>query len=224
MKLRPMLIDTMIFIILYIPIFVFANGMPTFDVTTVMQLKQQFQKLQEQYEVLKRQYIALTGSYGRGQIGLNEVAKAVTIVPGSWQDIVAQQAQGVFGIKQNYYEKQLKTIPSTLFQNPQAQNATTYKMSSNAVRVALAGSDVLYSQIQSHLNNLNKLSQLIDSTVNIKDAQDLQNRIAIENGFLKSTTAKLLAMNLNLQANILNQQNQATSANQQYYRWEINTK
>ena len=58
----------------------------------------------------------------------------------------------------------------------------------------------------------------VDSTANIKDAQDLQNRIASESGMLQSAMAKLNAMNVNLYANMLNQQNQATAATQKYFR------
>jgi type IV secretion system protein VirB5 len=72
--------------------------------------------------------------------------------------------------------------------------------------------------VQTHLSNLSRLSQVIDGTQNIKDAQDLQNRISAENGMMQSAIAKLNAMNINLQANMLNQQNQATGATQKYFR------
>lgn len=197
---------------------VFAGGIPTFDAATVLQLQQQFKQLQEQYTTLKDQYAAVTGSYGRGQTGLSDAVNSASVVPGSWQEVVAQQKNGAFATKQASYEKLINTLPQDLFANPQAQNATTYKMSTDSVRAALAGGDSLYSQVQTHLNNLARISQLVDSTVNIKDAQDLQNRIATENGMLQSAIAKLNAMNMNLQANMVNQQNQATAATQKYFR------
>lgn len=196
-----------------------AQGIPTYDAATVLQLQQQFQQLQKQYETLQSQYKAVTGSYGRGQTGLNESINSSSIVPGSWQEVVAQQQSGSFGTKQNFYEKLLKTLPQDLFRDPQSQNATTYKLSTDSVRAAMSGGEILYSQVQTHLNNLARLSQQVDSTSNIKDAQDLQNRIATENGMMQSALGKLNAMNMNLQANMLNQQTQATSSNQQYYRW-----
>lgn len=196
----------------------FATGIPTFDAATVIQLQQQFKQLQDQYKTLKDQYAAVTGSYGRGAIGLNQSISSASVVPGSWQEVVAQQQSGACGSKQGFYEKLINTMPQDLFANPQAQNATTYKMSTDSVRAALAGGDSLYSEVQTHLNNLSVLSQQVDSTVNIKDAQDLQNRIASENGMLSSAMAKLNAMNMNLQANMVNQQNQATAATQKYFR------
>ncbi len=195
----------------------FATGIPTFDAATVLQLQQQFRQLQDQYTVLKNQYDAVTGSYGRGQIGLSDSISSASVVPGSWQEVVAQQQSGAFGSKQASYEKLINTMPQDLFANPQAQNATTYKMSTDSVRAAMAGGDSLYSEVQTHLNNLARMSQQVDSTVNIKDGQDLQNRISSENGMLSSAMAKLSAMNMNLQANMVNQQNQATAATQKYF-------
>ncbi|CEE55421.1 Putative type IV secretion system protein VirB5 (fragment) [Xanthomonas citri pv. citri] len=37
---------------------------------------------------------------------------------------------------------------------------------------------------------------------------------------MQSAMAKLNAMNMNLQANMVNQQNQATAANQNFYQWK----
>ncbi|SAL75421.1 type IV secretion system family protein [Caballeronia terrestris] len=195
-----------------------ATGIPTFDAATMSQLQQQFRQLQQQYETLKQQYAAVTGSYGRGQLGLSESIRATSVVPGSWQEVVAQQQSGAFGSRQSFYEKLINTMPQDLFANPQAQNATTYKMSTDSVRAAMAGGDSLYSEVQTHLINLTRMSEQVDATTNVKDAQDLQNRISSENGMLQSAMAKLNAMNMNLQANMLNQQNQATAATQKYFR------
>ncbi|RWA37000.1 type IV secretion system protein [Xylella fastidiosa] len=196
---------------------VFAGGIATFDAATVFQLKEQFEQLKQQYSMLKDQYAAVTGSYGRGQIGLRDSINSASVVPGSWQDVVAQQQSGAFASKQAAYEKLINTMPQDLFANPQARNATTYKMSTDSVRAALAGGDALYSEVQTHLNNLARMSQQVDMTTNIKDAQDLQNRIASENGMLTSAMAKLNAMNMNLQANMVNKQNQATAETQKYF-------
>lgn len=194
-----------------------AGGIPTFDTAQFAQMQQQFKQLQEQYKTLKEQYAALTGSYGRGQVGLSESIRSASVVPGSWQEVVAQQQGGVFGAKLGAHEKLINTLPQDMFVQPQSQSATTYRMSTDSVRAALAGGESLYSQVQTHLNNLARMGELVDGTANIKDAQDLQNRIAAENGMLQSAIAKLSAMNMNLQANMVNQQNQATAATQRYF-------
>lgn len=192
----------------------FASGIPTIDVAAVTQLQQQLTQLKQQYDQLKSIYSATTGSYGRGALGLTQSLNASQIVPGSWQDVVQQQAQGAYGAKQQQYEALIKTLPPSVFQNPTGRSATSYKMSSDAVRAAMAGGDSLYSVVQTHLNNLQALSAQVDQTTNLKDAQDLQNRIQVENGFVQTALAKMNAMNMNLQANALNDstQGQAVAA------------
>lgn len=194
-----------------------ASGIPTFDAAAFAQQVQEIQYLQNQYNTLKQQYAAVTGSYGRGHIGLSDAINASQIVPGSWQDIVNQQNNGAFGVKQAYYEQQINTLPPSSFQDPQSQRAMDYKSSTDSVRASLAGGDVLYAETQTHLNNITTLSQQIDSTTNVKDAQDLQNRIAAESAMLNTAQTKLTALNVNLAANQLNEQNQADALNQSFF-------
>lgn len=194
-----------------------AQGIPTYDASTVIQLYETVDQLKKQYDQLKAQYEAMTGSYGRGQIGLSESVKSSSVVPGSWQEVVAMQNSGQYGQSQSHYERMLNTMPQELFVVPEGQHTTDYQMSTDSVRAAMAGGDTLYEQVQTHLNNLAKLAQQVDSASNLKDAQDLQNRISTENGMLQSATAKLNVMNMNLQANMLNQQNQSTTALQKHF-------
>src|SRR5215469_16393039 len=58
---------------------------------SIAQMANQLTQLKQQYEVLQQQYQSVTGSYGRGQIGLNDSLSAARVVPGSWQDVVNQQ-------------------------------------------------------------------------------------------------------------------------------------
>lgn len=187
------------------------------QIETIAKWAEQIAEMKRQYDQMKSQYEAVTGNYGRGQIGLSDSINASSVVPGSWQEVVAMQSKGAYGSKQGHYEQLIKTMPQDLFQNPPGQDAATYKLSTDSVRAAMSGGDALYGQVQTHLNNLAKLSQQVDSTSNVKDAQDLQNRIAAENGMLQSAMGKLNAMNVNLQANMLNQQNQATAANERFF-------
>lgn len=191
---------------------------PTSDLLTYSQLTKQLSQLKQQYDTMQQQYQAVTGVYGRGAQGLADSIKSASVVPGSWQEVVAKQNSGAFGSNQNAYEKLIKTMPQELFQAPQGQSATSYKLSTDSVRAAMSGGDSLYSEVQTHLNNLAMLAKQVDSTTNTKDAADLQNRIATENGMLQTAMAKLNVMNMNLQANMLNQQNQATAAGQRRYK------
>ncbi|AIY44197.1 hypothetical protein LT85_p018 (plasmid) [Collimonas arenae] len=197
---------------------VFAQGVPVGDAATWAGLAANLAQLQQTYETVKKQYDAVTGSYGRGLSGLTDSIQKSSVVPGSWQEVVAQQSSGTFGASQGSYEKIIQTLPQELFQNPNGQTATSYKLSTDSVRAALTGGDALYSEVQTHLNNLASMAAQVDTTVNAKDAADLQNRISTENGMLTSAMAKLNVMNTNLQANLLNQQNQASASIQQRYK------
>ena len=185
---------------------------------TMSQWAEQLKQMRKQYDELHEQYNAIVGSYGRGAMGLAESIKSSSAVPGSWQEVVAQQKNGEFGSKLHATEQLIKTLPQHLFINPQGQDATDYKLSTDAVRAALTGGTELYAQVQKNLLNLTDMAKKVDETINVKDAADLLNRIAAENGILQSAMAKLNVMNINLQANMLNQQNQAISLNQQRYK------
>src|ERR1700744_1530563 len=80
-----------------------GSGIPTFDVAAVMQELRTYQQLQQQYA-------AITGSYGRGQTGLDSAISATQIVPGTWQEVVALQNSGAYGARQGYYESQINTL------------------------------------------------------------------------------------------------------------------
>lgn len=196
-----------------------ATGIPTFDAAQMAQMVEQIGVLKDQYEQLKQQYGAVVGSYGRGGVGLQESINSASVIPGSWQEVVAKQNGGAFASKQDYYDKILKTMPQEVFKDPKGQDAASYKLSTDSVRAAMAGGDALYGEVQTHLNNLTRLGKMVDSTTNIKDSQDLQNRIAVENGMLQSALAKMNSLNMNLQANLVNQQNQGKAVNEQHFRW-----
>ncbi|PMU23006.1 hypothetical protein C1Y26_16950 [Pseudomonas sp. MPR-R2A7] len=202
-------------------------GVPTFDYANAAAMAQELAQLQEQFKVLKQQYETQTnimnnmqGSYGRGSIGLNDSINSASVVPGSWQEVVSRQNSGAYGSKQSYYEELVNTLPQELFASPDSNRARGYQLSSNSVVAAMSAGEALYSEVQVHLNNLTTLSMQVDSTTNSKDAADLQNRIATENGMLTSAQSKLQALNMNLQANLANQENQATSQNEQFFRWK----
>lgn len=194
-----------------------ATGIPTFDAATVLQLQQQYMQMAKDYELLKQQYAAVTGSYGRGGMGLVNAIQASSFVPGSWQEVVDRQNKGVYGSRQEFYESLLKTMAGELFTDLDSARARSYQLSTDSVRAALAGGDVLYAEIQTHLLNLSNKARAVDATANVKDAADLQNSIAAEAGMVQTAMAKLQVMNMNLQANLLNQQTQAQKNTLRYF-------
>lgn len=194
----------------------FATGVPVFNLQEAIQLGQQLKAMGEQLDQLKQQYGAVTGSYGRGGQGLTDAIDASSVVPGSWQDVVSQQKSGIYGSRQATYEKVMNTMSPGDFAD-QGEGAN-YKMSTDSVRSALAGGESLYDEAQTHLRNFQNLSQQVDTTQNVKDAADLQNRMSAELGMAQSAQTKLQAINANLTANQLNESNQATAARTKFFQ------
>ncbi|OTP78495.1 Minor pilin of type IV secretion complex (VirB5) [Caballeronia sordidicola] len=193
----------------------FSTGVPVVDAASVLQLQQSYSMLKQQADQLKSQYDAVTRSYGRGASGLSDSIDASSIVPGSWQDVVSQQKSGVYGGRQAAYEKVMNTMSPDSFQD-KAQGSN-YKMSTDSVRATMAGGESLYDEAQTHLQNFQSLAHQVDSTANVKDAADLQNRMTGELGMAQAAQTKLQALNANLVANQVNESNQATAARTKFF-------
>ncbi|USX11062.1 type IV secretion system protein [Paraburkholderia fungorum] len=193
----------------------FATGVPVGDAGTWAALSQQLLAMGKQLDQLKQQYGAVTGGYGRGAQGLSDAIDASSIVPGSWQDVVSQQKSGIYGSRQATYEKVMNTMSPDDFADK--GEGANYKMSTDSVRSALAGGESLYDEAQTHLRNFQNLSQQVDTTQNVKDAADLQNRMSAELGMAQSAQTKLQAINANLTANQLNESNQATAEREKFF-------
>ena len=194
----------------------FATGVPVVNVQEAIQLGQQLETMGRQLDQLKQQYGAVTGTYGRGALGLNDAIDASSVVPGSWQDVVAQQKSGVFGSRQATYEKVMNTMSPDDFADK--GEGANYKMSSDSVRSALAGGESLYDEAQTHLRNFQVMAQQVDTTQNVKDAADQQNRALAELGMAQSAQTKLQAITANLTANQVNESNQATAARTKFFQ------
>lgn len=192
----------------------YAGGVPVISPLEIEQLEKSLNALNEQIAQMKKQYDAVTGSYQRGTQLLDDAISAAKSVPGSWRDVVSQQNSGVLGNLKNSYEQIIKTLPSDRFQDKGL--GANYKMATDSVRSALAGSETIFNEAQTHLNNFANLARQIDSTVNVKDATDLQNRMAAEMGLAQAAQMKLSALTASLSANQLNAYNRGVASRQKY--------
>lgn len=186
----------------------------------VHQLKREIHILQQQYHALQEQTMAVTGSYRRGEAGWKKAVKATEAVPGTWQDVVARQQKGEFAQRRKKYEQQMDVVSSSAFSNPGKQRAADYQLSADAVMTAMAGGEALYDEVNVHLQNIIKIGKDIDKTENIKDAQDMQNRLLIEGAMLQAAMTRASAMNMRLQASLQNMNNRAEAANELFYQWQ----
>jgi type IV secretion system protein VirB5 len=186
------------------------------------QMVEQVAQLKAQLEQLKSQYAAVTGSYGLGALGQGETFSAASIVPGSWQEVVRLQQSGAFKSKIDYYESLMKAVDPALFANDKSRNAGAYKLSYDNTRAAFAVTDATYDSVETHRKNIEQLIQRIDSTQNIKEATDLNNRLVSENAMLQISVARLAAVQNNLNASAQNDKVQAQATNTEMLRYDAN--
>lgn len=186
------------------------------------QMVEQVAQLKAQLEQLKSQYAAVTGSYGLGALVRDETFSAASIVPGSWQDVVRLQQSGAFKTKIDYYENLMKAVDPALFTNDKSRNAGAYKLSYDNTRAAFAVTDATYDSVETHRKNIEQLIQRIDSTQNVKEATDLNNRLVSENAMLQISVARLAAVQNNLNASAQNDKVQAQATNTEMLRYDAN--
>jgi type IV secretion system protein VirB5 len=186
------------------------------------QMVEQVAQLKAQLEQLKNQYQAVTGSYGLGGLMQGETFSAASIVPGSWQEVVNMQQAGKFKSKMDYYENLMKRVDPALFTNDSSRSTGAYKLSYDNTRAAFAVTDATYDSVETHRKNIEQLIQRIDSTQNVKEATDLNNRLVSENAMLQISVARLAAVQNNLNASAANDRVQAQATNAEMLRYDAN--
>jgi type IV secretion system protein VirB5 len=186
------------------------------------QMVEQVTQLKAQLEQLRSQYQAITGTYGVGGILQGEALAAQGIVPGSWQDIVKLQQAGLYKTKMDYYEGLMKAVDPALLEAEKSRSTGAYKLSYDNTRAAFAVTDATYDAIEVHRRNIEQLIRRIDSTQNIKEATDLNNRLISENGMLQIAVARLSAVQGNLSASAQNDRLQSQATRTEMLRFDPN--
>lgn len=200
-----------------------------FDASNLQQSIQQYQQMVEQVtqlraqlEQLKSQYQAITGSYGVGALLQGEALAAQSIVPGSWQDVVRLQQGGRYKTKMDYYEGIMKAVDPGLLASDKGRNSGAYKLSYDNTRAAFAVTDATYDAVETHRSNIEQLIRRIDTTQNIKEAADLNNRLISENAMLQIAIARLAAVQGNLSASAQNDRLQSHATRTEMLRFDPN--
>lgn len=203
---------------------------PVIDVSAIAKLVQQIEEMKKQYDMLKQQYDemvatknAVTGSYGVSLLENSPLdMQGRRELPGTWQEITSLQSSGVlpgvFTKSQEAFKNMLPNVDVKLFsQDPKNRNSASYKLSTDNTRAAFSATDAIYNKIQDRLKTIETLTQEIDKTANVKNATDLNSRIAAENGFLNIDMARLSSLQLSLQTAMQNNQNQATANHAEFF-------
>ena len=203
---------------------------PVIDLTAIGKSVEQLQELQKHYDMLKQQYDelvatknAVTGSYGVSLLENGPLAdQGRREIPGTWQEITSLQSSGalpgVFSKSQDVFKNLLPNVDVKLFsQDPNNRNVIGYKISTDNTRAAFSATEAIFNKVQDRLKTIEALTQEIDKTANVKNATDLNSRIAAENGFLNIDMARLNSLQLSLQTSMQNLQNQATANHAEFF-------
>lgn len=187
-----------------------------------VQMVEQVNQLKAQLSQLKDQYRAITGSYGIGGLLQEETFAAGSIVPGSWQEVVRLQQTGKYKAKMDHYEGLMKAVDPALFEKNATRSAGAYKLSYDNTRAAFAVTDATYESVETHRRNIEQLVRRIDSTQNVKEAADLNNRLVSENAMLQIAIARLAAVQGNLNASAQNDRIQSQAMRTEMLRFDSN--
>lgn len=193
-----------------------------FDASNLRESIQRYQQMVQQARQLQFQYQAITGNYGIGALGQGAAFSAQSIVPGSWQDVVRLQQSGEYGAKMDYYEGLMKSVEPSVLAGDQSRGAGAYKLSYDDTRAAFAMADATYDSVDVHRQNIEQLMQRIDTTQNIKEAEDLNNRLLSENALLQVSLARLSAVQGNLSASAQNERLQSYATRAEMLRFDPN--
>ncbi|WP_406569397.1 TrbJ/VirB5 family protein [Burkholderia cenocepacia] len=192
-----------------------ADGVPVISPTEIAQLTKQLDTLKQALAQAQDQYKAVTGAYQRGAAYVQDTINSVKAIPGSWQEMVQQQKDGVYAQLQSKYEQVMQTIDPKTFTDQ--LRGSSYKLNTDTTRSALAGSDALFSEAQTHIDNFTSLLKQVDTTVNVKDAADLQNRMSAEIGLAQAAQVKMTGLVAQVLAAQANRDNQAEATRAKFF-------
>jgi hypothetical protein len=87
-------------------------------------------------------------------------------------------------------------VDTTLYShvNPNKTDQKFYALKSKTALAARAASQLSYDKIQEQINYANQLRQKIGTTMTLKQALDLQNRLTIENNLIQLETLRQLSL------------------------------
>ena len=203
--------------ILTAPTIASAGGIPTIDVSNIVQTTatakntlEQVKQLKEAYEAQLdqlreaiRQGDALTGNSGIGNI-LNGAADRDNrrYAPESWEDTVKiLEAGGLPGSADDvraYYEavKEQTNVAGAAdinTVNPEAPNALAFENRRDTTFAAQSVARASYNQTGRRIDDYERLMAEIENTPDAKAAADLTNRIAAQNGLTMAELIRLQA-------------------------------
>ncbi len=181
----------------------------------INRLKLQYERQFEQLQKAAQQVSAMTGARGMGLL-LNSAANLDDrrYTPQTWQDTLMILKKGGSPGSQ----KDVKDIYKTMRvkykianrqkispKNPDSPRALNHELTTQTTLANFAVSEKAFNLSNKRIKNYETLLAEIEKTADLKAAQDLANRIAIENGMTINELNKLLATQMQLKAAQSNQ-------------------
>lgn len=198
-----------------------AGGIPTIDLTNfiqntitaletidqtinqVKQVKNQVDSLKNLDEQLKQQleqYKNMSGTYGVSQLLNTSVDKEFRrFVPQSWNDAASLvDAVGLAGHQleaqkaaQDALEEGRRYQAQDVFKDVNSEPAKQYEKKTKKLASAAGVGQAYFNRTEERLEYIENLTAEIDNATDMKQAVDLQNRIAAENAVLLNEVIRL---------------------------------
>ncbi|MBS0174298.1 MAG: hypothetical protein JSR64_09715 [Nitrospira sp.] len=158
-----------------------------------LQMIQQLKQLQAQLTQAVQQYKSITGSRGLGNI-LQE--NYTQIVPANWQETLnIMQGGGQVGQLATQIANEASQLKGSNFAGAAQQVIQGLQQNMNASASGQALNSEVYQEAGQRFTRIQDLTNQINSTQDLKGAQDLLNRLQAENLDLQNEALKLQAMN-----------------------------
>ncbi|MDI1298624.1 type IV secretion system protein [Methylotenera sp.] len=150
----------------------FATGIPTFDIATFTQLMSEYETLKQQYSQLQKLESISSGSRGLGSIWNNPAVQSA--LPADWSNVLSYiKATPLYATERAKYPTSTNAKLNAMYDTQAANNATMSEY---------------FNKSNQRLTQLQKLMNQIDSASDPAAKMDLQNRIAVEQANIQTTS------------------------------------
>lgn len=186
-----------------VPLRVQASGVPVIDATAIAHAVTQIELLKNQIEQARQSFEAVTGSRGIGALLNSELDRiGRRYLPSSFYDLQRITAGTPAGAQLlnlvNYYKDQLSRSLPVRFPTGSPQ-ATMYEQMIEQQAANKALLHAAYESVEARLQNIETLMSAIDSTSDMKGAEELNARITSESALVQNEVARLQALQMQLQ-------------------------
>ena len=150
----------------------FATGIPTFDIATFTQLMSEYETLKQQYSQLQQLESIASGSRGLGSIWNNPAVRSA--LPADWSSVLSYiKATPLYTTERAKFPTTTNAKLNSMYDTQAANNATMSEY---------------FNKSNLRLNQIQNLMNQIDSASDPAAKMDLQNRIAVEQANIQTTS------------------------------------